>query len=847
MEVDDIDPAPLENLFLDLPDRVEKNMGYVLLGDPGIGKTAFLYVLLVLRLQARLPTIYLSRPSYLYYFANNGVYLFNLTPYPIAGTFESWFHKSTWCLIDSNWSLDTVPGPILDLNLFIVQASSPRPHRYTWIDKVGRQVSWYFMKPWTPHELLVGRYSTSAHSVYTYASDPMEYEIPLLEKVTKITYEDMAKFFREASPLDLAGPISHQIVSISPGATRSSFQSTFLTHYIYEKCWDSLSACKLEAVAHLYDIFVQNPNTRVPTGFMLEDAVNDVFSRGGEWSLVPLMKSNRVGPKYTHWKGPNGPITPQYLHLGYLGHHIAIDTTLHPVGTVYTALPLKRFLPGGLLQLVDGYYYPSSHSQETFDAFIYESGSKTATILQVTTAKSHFVKEGGVKWLQGLGVERFRYIAVSTPNTPIDLSFPNGWNSPTGPSIPEKYLLTLDALPTNICMSVEILLGYFWECHGPDLDTAYQMQDFCYLEGVNRNIHICIAYFTPMIMAHSLEVTLDFSQPNSLSSPSIPSIQQISPFAAHNDTLDNFDPPRPSELATPTASHLPTVPSPADHILIHNPPPTEASKPKPAGSRRVTPFSAQELFQLAQSAITIRFFEAGHGEKGAKEKALDPEKAPQAISDVIENSAMYRDRIGAPLDQLVSMKEGFEGKTEAEKEKHRQKIAAEREGGEAIWLASLIRSRKKSHKAPSSKLSNAPEAAELHADHPAVPTPLVGPLLTHAQILPSTSTGPEVLRASPKSHALSPGVVNTLYDDTNDKENIPIVQYCSRNKHIADDSDSKNDTQTIKWTTKRVRCMHSQESPPSLKKVVVTIEKAQRETKEFQSSLLDEIKKSNAT
>jgi hypothetical protein len=113
---------------------------------------------------------------------------------------------------------------------------------------------------------------------------------------------------------------------------------------------------------------------------------------------------------------------------------------------VYGDLPLKRFLPGGPLLLVDGYYCPFSRSQEMFDAFIYESASKTATVLQVTTAKSLSIK-GGVEWLQGLGVERFRYIAVSTPNTPIDLFFPNEWNTSTGPSIPEKYLLTVESLP----------------------------------------------------------------------------------------------------------------------------------------------------------------------------------------------------------------------------------------------------------------------------------------------------------------------------------------------------------------------------------------------------------------
>ena len=98
---------------------------------------------------------------------------------------------------------------------------------------------------------------------------------------------------------------------------------------------------------------------------------------------------------------------------------------------------------------MDGYYYPSSHLQETFDAFIYKLASKTATVLQVTTAKTHSVKEGGVKWLQGLGVEKFQYIAVSTPDTPIDLPFSNGWNAPPGLSIPEKYLLTIESLPEH--------------------------------------------------------------------------------------------------------------------------------------------------------------------------------------------------------------------------------------------------------------------------------------------------------------------------------------------------------------------------------------------------------------
>jgi hypothetical protein len=247
--------------------------------------------------------------------------------------------------------------------------------------------------------------------------------------------------------LDLSGPVSHQIVLISPGTSRNTFESSFPTRYIYEKLRDSLSNHKLEAVARLYEMYVRVPNAKNSAGFMLEDAVNDVFFRGGEWSLVSMTKSTCTGTKYTHWKALKSLTSPLYLHLGYMGRHIAIDTNLNPVGSMYRALPLVHFLNGAQLQSKDGYYHPSSRSQETFDAFIYESASKTATIFQVTTSRPHTVKEGGIKWLQGLGVEKFRYIAVSPPNTPLDLQFPNDWSTLPEPFIPEKYILTVESLP----------------------------------------------------------------------------------------------------------------------------------------------------------------------------------------------------------------------------------------------------------------------------------------------------------------------------------------------------------------------------------------------------------------
>ena len=129
-------------------------------------------------------------------------------------------------------------------------------------------------------------------------------------------------------------------------------------------------------------------------------------------------------------------------------------------------------------------------------------------------------------------------------------------------------------------------------------------------------------------MAHAFERTLDFSQPNS---SAIPFPQGLIPFSDHNDT-DDFNLPHPSQLATlaisgpkmaSPGSADPNTADPADPTRAKAvSPSTELLKPKTAGSRRVAPFTAKELFQLMQAAVTVRFYEAGHGQKKIKDDEL---------------------------------------------------------------------------------------------------------------------------------------------------------------------------------------------------------------------------------
>ena len=289
------------------------------------------------------------------------------------------------------------------------------------------------------------RFGPSARSAYANASSAGLYETNIRSKIGQITYETLDNIIRQAAALNLPQDILHQIVLISPGAFRNDFRVSIPTRYIYEILRNTLSDRKLEAAARLYVMFIRTPFTRAGARYMLDDGYHDVLRKGGEWQIVRMV-ANRPGPKYTHWREPGSTTDVEYFRVGYEGHPITIS--MHPLSqdAIYQALPMRDYLPLSQLTLADGYYRPSSGSEETLDSFIYEASNKTATIFQVTVSKKHSVKQGGIEWLRGLGVETFRFVAVMPPQTPLDLPFPNRWRNSVVPSIPDKYILVLDSL-----------------------------------------------------------------------------------------------------------------------------------------------------------------------------------------------------------------------------------------------------------------------------------------------------------------------------------------------------------------------------------------------------------------
>jgi len=236
------------------------------------------------------------------------------------------------------------------------------------------------------------------------------------------------------------------VTLISPGTLRYQSCVTIPTRHIFELLFEKRADRRQEVAARLYSIFFQSPYTRAAAGYILDAEYHEVLCKGGQWK-ISSMKANKLGPKNTHWEfeEPDPIHSTSYLRLGFDGHPVTFSMCPLPNNAVYSTLPKKEYVQSSQLLLIDGYYYPSSPSEETLDSFIYEASSKTATIFQATVGGKQSVKQGGIEWLLSLGVEKFRFIAVTAPGMTLNFPFPNQWRTGVVPSIPDKYVLVLDS------------------------------------------------------------------------------------------------------------------------------------------------------------------------------------------------------------------------------------------------------------------------------------------------------------------------------------------------------------------------------------------------------------------
>ena len=122
------------------------------------GKSLWLVLALVLRLHARLPTMYQSTPEKILFFSEDGVELFSTSSLgrfaPSKRTEMERLHL--WALINSDETLKNVDPRFVALIIPIVQTPSPREDRLQWLNKVSVPRKLFLLQPWSLAELIVG-------------------------------------------------------------------------------------------------------------------------------------------------------------------------------------------------------------------------------------------------------------------------------------------------------------------------------------------------------------------------------------------------------------------------------------------------------------------------------------------------------------------------------------------------------------------------------------------------------------------------------------------------------------------------------------------------------------------
>ncbi|KDQ06434.1 hypothetical protein BOTBODRAFT_193036 [Botryobasidium botryosum FD-172 SS1] len=378
-EGDDEDDAPLvgiENPFSDREASVQATRphAFILHGHPGVGKTLWLKYILVLRLLAGLPTIFVDNAQHLNIFNGAGAFKYKDYETELGGLaqwkFSTAMTDGCWRMVDSNDSLLRVPTFITGLRQFMMQAASPCAQRTKWVHRVTHPHIPYFMKPWTLSELIAGR------DFQRMWSPPSEAQPETREAIGRLTYHSFQLLTKQvwSMEVDDSGDCYTYMLVAPLRGKRTQFTTDFATRYIYDQVRNALHASSYGEAARLFTILSRNPNTRASAGYILEDHFRQVIAQGIDTSAA----------------------TNQSLEVEYQSLPQATLAGTHfPQNMVHYPPEVRGFvLYETHFQLEDGYYYLSATA---FHGFTYASATRTATLFQVAVPSMRPISLGDIE------------------------------------------------------------------------------------------------------------------------------------------------------------------------------------------------------------------------------------------------------------------------------------------------------------------------------------------------------------------------------------------------------------------------------------------------------------------
>jgi len=202
--------------------------GAIITGQPGIGKSVWVYYVLRRRLAERKPVIWYREGSCLL-FVEEGVYK---APDKFRPSF---FHKFVWTVVDSDEFEEGIPSHLVPqgTRLFMIYSTPPNKERWKRLNKTVSAFT-IIMNPWTRTEIsyaasirgiadhagiddvydLFGPVPRLCIDIFGQTDRFQQYQEDVRKAISNITLEQLARLFEDASSLH-SDDISDMICLIS--------------------------------------------------------------------------------------------------------------------------------------------------------------------------------------------------------------------------------------------------------------------------------------------------------------------------------------------------------------------------------------------------------------------------------------------------------------------------------------------------------------------------------------------------------------------------------------------------------------------------------------------------------
>ncbi|KAH8089909.1 hypothetical protein BXZ70DRAFT_496426 [Cristinia sonorae] len=458
--------------------------GVLVSGQAEIGKTIFLAFLLLMRLRAHLPTIWIDNPDYLIYFNHNGVHEIQLSRLDPAAKWRIFPLPNTWVLCDSNYGLAKPPSKMLALDLFTVIAGSSHLDWSRNLAASSGIVSKWFMQPWETSELMAAQpswrtlitaediqkfcaiFGTAPGMVRRNAEIQQSYENLMQDLTAPMTSEALETIVEDVVGSNVQSAIASGVFKIVPCRDRTKCRvdlvSKDILKHIYHRCLikqPNKVLAIFRSLSFAYDRFAP-----CLSGFLLEKIYHNVFLRGVQTAIYPLgTVRNPDGSACNRWRpqpyDTESDRTKCYLTVSAgtrLSRFITAPVSSPRVWSIHkrpnhkTISPVQS-VPFYMADLVtlhhplhrSGYFLPDGTMRASADSFVLNLKDMEAVVFQVAMDDVHRVEALGFVMLRNLGVLKIVYVAVVPKGRHVEFVVDERVDKEE--LVDEQYMVELDA------------------------------------------------------------------------------------------------------------------------------------------------------------------------------------------------------------------------------------------------------------------------------------------------------------------------------------------------------------------------------------------------------------------